>query len=915
MPQIFGPILAAGTVVEEQEAGKTIVPSQLGTTLYVGTTEKGEVGEISDCPTQKQFLRKVGTYHPGTELPDCALDFYRLGQGAGRLYVVRVTDGLEVESKDIVLGRHPGTGEYVNRTTGDEQKVTMLSVTAKNGGRWGGGERVLSKDYTIATDLTETTLDTGETMLEDEFEGATLTLLGVTTKSYTIASNDTDGVVTVAADATMASDLAAGDDPANNSVSIVLDSEVRGFTAPGSVAGVRRALSLIWLDGEEDPSLYFGLHVVVDGVIVRKYANLSLDPTSKWNMDAVINEDPDNDFIVVSVTHTGSFVAANRPANWFGEYKAFAAGTLTAEIAHIRSVVPTTPANDIGFVTDFVYPAATVRQRITITLTSDTEFSVTTSAGWGAEHKSLPSGTVGTAYATTLGSDSKALLTTMPTFTVLPGVDDFESGDVIVVDIEPFPVELSSGTGLLAGLVWIDGDDANSERLQIESNTVNTITLKNSPTVAPSAASGIAADLVSSGDITFPTTGGIVTIITDIAGYDAVELEFGAEADAATLVATLNATAAATGLPATLFSATGDKLNVELSAVYDAASSNTGEDQFFEFVTGTALTELLITAGVSTGVRGDSFRVQAPRELRDGYDGSTPADADYLAIYNSESSPINRLRGRNVGLVKLATPAVTTTAIQKGGNAYANFRNYQYRIEFPANITSETSAVEYVNNTIGRSDRSVGLWPSAGKLTNPQGNGLVTQSLTGAIHGLEAANARNSRGYHKALDASSGVIPNMIEHTLGDAELNTEILNPVGIQVVLKKKGNFTVWGDRTLALDPGWKWKHKREYLSWVGNVLIENFDWIIFALNDATTQEILIPVLQEFFRPEWLKRAIQTESGKFEDAARIKVDSENNTASTRELGDLHAEIGLTVVNTVERMIFSVSEAGIFES
>ena len=898
----FGPINGAGVVVIEKESQGQIVPSDFGTTLYVGATERGEIGEVIDCPNQNAYLRKCGGFLTGSEVPDNAFDFYDNNEGRGRLFVIRATDGLEVKGVDLILSRHNGTGEYLNRATQANQKRSLLQIDANNGGRWAGAERVLGVDFTIATDLTETTLDTSQTMLIDEFKGATIQLLGVTSRTYKVISNDVAGVLTVESDSTMAADLAA-ENPTFNTAVIYLDTEIRETTTRAAVAGDRKALTLIWKDGEEDQNTLFGLDVLIDGVIIRSYPNLSMDPVNKWFIETVVNEDLDNDFIVVTSNFAGTFTTETRPANWSSNYQAFAGQTLTMEIAHVRSVTPVVGTNDVGFVTDFIYPSKTVRQRITLTFTGAAAFTVASVAANGAEFLNLPAGVVDSPYAVELAADDKAALDFFPTFTVRTGVDAWAAGDVIVIDVEPLPIELNSGTGVLDGVVLLDGSDPNSLRAGIDSNTVSTITLKNVPSPLPTVAADITAAPVSSGVITFATAGGTIDLITDTLG--AITLTYGVEANIAALVATLNADAIVQGLPAVMFSGAGDLLTFELVSAYAPSSANKGEDQYFEIVTIPA--ELNITAGTFTGVTGDTFRVESERGLRDGYDGDTPSDANISdAAFITTTSPINNLRGRNVGLVKLATPGVTSTSVQQAGLNYAAFRNYQYRVEIPASIVTEESAVNYINNTIGRNDYGVTIFPSFANVRNKQGNGTVLQSMTGGIHGREARVASDFLGYHKAAAGIDINLPNVVSLPTGEKTLNEEILNKQGISVVKKRQGSFIIWGDRTIALDPNWKFKHAREYISHIENVLLENFDFIIFALNDAQTRRRLFPIFRTFFLPEFQKRAVV--GPKFEDAVGIKIDEENNTPADIEAGDLNAALRLRVVGVVERFKITVS-------
>jgi phage tail sheath protein FI len=185
--------------------------------------------------------------------------------------------------------------------------------------------------------------------------------------------------------------------------------------------------------------------------------------------------------------------------------------------------------------------------------------------------------------------------------------------------------------------------------------------------------------------------------------------------------------------------------------------------------------------------------------------------------------------------------------------------------------------------------------------------------MTGMIHGREARMAADWDGHHKAQAGQDAILPDVLELPTGDAVLNEEYLNPLGINVVKKLKGNFVLWGDRTLWLTTEWKWKHQRELMSYYEHVLQESFDFIIFAINDPETDAQALTSLQSFFLPEYVKRAIRGNT--FEDAAILKVDSENNTDATRATGDLYADVSLMLADTVERFNIRIGKQGIFES
>lgn len=320
------------------------------------------------------------------------------------------------------------------------------------------------------------------------------------------------------------------------------------------------------------------------------------------------------------------------------------------------------------------------------------------------------------------------------------------------------------------------------------------------------------------------------------------------------------------------------------------------------------------------GASADQFLVEAPQELAGGRDGNADiVDATYEdQAWDTNSSPFNRLAGKNLGLVKMATPGVTSTAVQQAGKAYAEAKNHQYRYEADEDVTTEAAAIELVNETLGRSDYAVMALPSRGFVSDPdpaasRAGKLKLTTLTGMIHGREARIAADFNGYHKAEAGIDATLPGVLKLPTGDAALDEEQLNPAGIQVIKKKKGNFVIWGDRTLYLDPTWKFKHQRELMSYYEQTLMEAFDFIVFAINDPIEQVVALNALSLFFQPEFTKRALRGKT--FQDACILKVDAENNTDATMAAGDMFADVSLQLADTVERFNIRIGKQGIFES
>lgn len=908
----FGPIQGAGVSVTELEGDKIIQPAPTGITCYFGKLLKGDVGELIAATTKSEFFKKCGTYVDGSEVPDSAFDFYNFSSGRGELYLVRLTDGTEVQAETTFFSRHLGHGFFAGPIADgswSETKRALIKIEAKNGGRWGGRLRVLTDVVAVVgTDITATTLDTAKTMLVNEYAGATLRLRGVTTRTYEVISNDTAGVVTVAADQDMATDLSLGGDPTNAAYNLVLDNEVLEF--PTQIAGTRRALSILYKDGEENETSLFGIEVYEDEAKVIDFPNLSLDPANKWYAPNVINENTSNHWIAITVLFSGTITADMRPADWYGAANAWASDTLTAQIVSVASW--SVASADAGWVERFV-PFATARpkkQKITITFTDATNFDVTTTAADGAE----------IAYASGLMSATPGGSATIAApnrygmgFTIYGGTTAFAAADVIVLDVDPFPVD-EDGTGLLVGHLYPDvGSDSRSKVL-IKSNTSTTITVASAPTPTPTdhAAATVA---FNTGVLVYPLTITIFALTVEHSGWGTFELTLGAgpHASAAALATEINtqwqAESSSIGDIATDDGADG----IDFALDDSGGDPGLGYESFIIFPVANA--ELNVAANdASIGTLGAEYRVEAPAELRDGYDGGDLTDTEYLAaVADPATSMLARFFGQSKGLVKVATPGYTATAVQKAFLSHVEAFSYQYRVEIPASVLDDSAAVAYVNDTIGRNDFGKVTFPSYAYVPNPLGNGSVLKSLTGAIHGREALVAGNYLGYHKVGAGLEVSLPNVVRLPTGERVLNEEVLNPKGINRVVKKKGNFVLWGARTISIDPAWSFAQQRETMSHYERQFLEEYEFIIFAINNSATQDILIASLTAFFLPEFRKGAIRGDS--FQDAVLIKIDSENNTNLTRAMGDLNATIKLRLADTVERFNISIGKAGVFES
>lgn len=425
----FGPTLGAGVAVVESESDKPITPARLGVTVMTGILEKGRTGELISASKRSDFIRRAGGLISESLLPDAAFDFYNFSNGNGELHLCRVTDGNERASELILFSRH------------HPLKRPILKITADNGGRWAGKRQFVTSKY----DLIEgNTLDTGRAMLKDEFKGARLRLSAIPGKSFQVLSNDESGILTVPIDVNLEHEIG--------------DSETTDYIVELFNDG--KAVSVKVGDGQDNPRSEFSLEVFVDGVMVKRFANLSMDPDSPNYVVPTINEDDGNFEIQVEDLNTGTINHLTRPANLYGSIKSVTRNTLTFDPFDVVTSSPGRAIAEIGSVT---FGGLTRSDTLTLTVTAASNnaaaFSVVSE-----NQGDLPDLTEGITFR----MNEFGLNFTLTHV----GNTQFSIGDKVILNLNPLT------PGELVGQTLIpDHPNERRKKFVIQSNDVSSITV------------------------------------------------------------------------------------------------------------------------------------------------------------------------------------------------------------------------------------------------------------------------------------------------------------------------------------------------------------------------------------------------------------------------------------------------------
>ena len=901
----FGPVQGAGVAVVEREPEEGIQASALGVAALFGQFERGDVSTVASPKLNRVsglagFTRMLGGRIAASVAPDVAQDYWAHGEGAGELVCVRLTDGSELTAELTLFNRKWGTDWHAPASAkGNEAQLkrAVLKVTARNAGAWGGKRRTLCGEFG-GGELTETTLATGQTLKVNELAGATLALGGVAFRTYEVLSNTAAGVATVKAGATMVTDLGLS---ADKEWRITLDNGI-------AVAGGRKALGVKVVGAEVEPTLNFGLEVYLDGVLTDRYPTLSMDPASQYYVEKVLAADDDALIAVNDLWKlTGEPVEPDtRPANFHGRLTAVDATTATVECVQAIQV----DSANVRLVA-VRYPAAPalVPHRLTFTwVLADTKYTVAAAAlaRPGVILTDLPDFTVGAGEQ--LGKDYDPGYP----FTVGLRLDHAASpvnGTKIILDALPLDAAAIAGGELVPNA-------ANPYRkLRVRSATHRVLTVESGdPSVlgtgsTAGAVTGTIAEpyaiVVGVNDAMRIAVDGRKTVAVILAPdaaktAAAVALDINAAFDAIFPAGTLHpATAVAGRVVLTSpggFSAGGPASTVELVDAHQNAYATLG-----------------MAVGLVRGTAGSEADVGWLDEPANGFDGGTPADQKYLDALSLADTPLRQLADQGKGVIQFACPGTTATAVQKQMIALAEGMNYYAHLLLPAATTTEQAAVDLINTTIGRSDFAATYFPSYGYVNDPDRDGVLKLiPLVGMVLGRDALYARRYGGYHRPAAGIDATLPRVVKLPTGDTVLNEEILNPQGLNVVKKLRGNFVLWGARGLAKTSAFRFRAHRLQLSHYEWVFRGAFDWVIFLLNTAALWAQLVSAFKGYFASEFAKGAVYGVD--LDDAVTVKIDAENNPPASMAAGDLNAEIGLRLPDVVERFVVTVGKRGVYE-
>ena len=109
------------------------------------------------------------------------------------------------------------------------------------------------------------------------------------------------------------------------------------------------------------------------------------------------------------------------------------------------------------------------------------------------------------------------------------------------------------------------------------------------------------------------------------------------------------------------------------------------------------------------------------------------------------------------------------------------------------------------------------------------------------------------------------------------------------------------------MSSDANLRYVHKRRFLMFIEESILEATQWAVFEPNDEVLWGKIIRSASAFLKRQWMEGALFGKGQ--EEAFYVKCDEETNPIEVRNAGQVVTEIGVNIVDTAEFVIFRIGQ------
>lgn len=181
----------------------------------------------------------------------------------------------------------------------------------------------------------------------------------------------------------------------------------------------------------------------------------------------------------------------------------------------------------------------------------------------------------------------------------------------------------------------------------------------------------------------------------------------------------------------------------------------------------------------------------------------------------------------------------------------------------------------------------------------------VPRPVAPCVAGVFARNDR-TRGVWKMSAGSSAQVVGVVdvESRIADRELDR--LTGRCVNVVRRMPdGNVVVWGSRTVAPDPEWKYVNVRRFLLFLEHSIEEGLQWVVFEPNGEPLWAQVRAAVEEFLASLWRRGAFP--GARPEDGFFVQCDHTTMTEDDVRAGRLVVLVGVATIRPAEFVIVRI--------
>ncbi|MDH6108483.1 phage tail sheath protein FI [Kitasatospora sp. MAP12-15] len=191
------------------------------------------------------------------------------------------------------------------------------------------------------------------------------------------------------------------------------------------------------------------------------------------------------------------------------------------------------------------------------------------------------------------------------------------------------------------------------------------------------------------------------------------------------------------------------------------------------------------------------------------------------------------------------------------------------------------------------------------KVFDPASGRNVMVPPSGHVAGVWARSDAE-RGVHKA--PANEIIRGAVDLEIRLSKGEQDLLNPIGVNCVRAFPGRgIRIWGARTLASDPAWRYLNVRRLFNYLEESILLGTQWVVFEPNDDRLWSSIRRNITAFLTEEWRRGALFGQTAA--EAFYVKCDRDNNPPESIDLGQVVCEIGVAPVKPAEFVVFRLAQ------